>query len=61
MCFLMIYMFNENKKKNSIFFSSPKNVQKDLTVPLSGNVMFVALELLKKLNRMFVLPHLYHK
>ena len=34
MCFLMIYMFNENKKKNSIFFNSPKNVQKDLTVPL---------------------------
>ena len=27
-------MFNENKNKNSIFFNSPKNVQKDLTVPL---------------------------
>ena len=27
-------MFNENKKKNSIFFNSLKNVQKDLTVPL---------------------------
>ena len=30
----MIYMFNEKKKKNSILFNAPKNVQKDLTVPL---------------------------
>ena len=35
MCFLMIYMFNEKKKKNSILFNAPKNMQKDLTVPLN--------------------------
>ena len=35
MCFLMIYMFNEKKKKNSILFNAPKNVQKDVTVPLT--------------------------
>ena len=35
MCFLMICMFNEKKKKNSILFNAPKDVQKDLTVPLS--------------------------
>ena len=35
MCFLMIiYMFDEKKKKNSILFNSPKNVQKDLNDPL---------------------------
>ena len=37
----MIYMFNEKKKKNSIFFNSPKNVQKDLTVPLNTNAMIL--------------------
>ena len=39
MCFLMIYMFNENKKKNSIFLNSPKKVQKDLTVPLRVRII----------------------
>ena len=33
---IYIYVFNEKKKKNSILFNTPKNVQRDLTVPLKS-------------------------